>query len=120
MFRTPSKMTDYLQIDHQSIAYTQAGSPTNPPVLFLHGIMSHRGVWTRTIETLQQDFHCIAIDHLGFGDSDKPKDGNYSIAKQAERAKSRRSFWLDKFIVIGHSMGGQIATYLASTSLQNG
>ena len=108
-------MTDYLQIDHQNIAYTQAGSPTNPPLLFLHGIMSHRGVWTRTIEKLQQDFHCIAIDHLGFGDSDKPKDGDYSIAKQAERAlKVADHFGFDKFIVIGHSMGGQIATYLAS------
>ena len=108
-------MTDYLQIDHQNIAYTQAGSPTNPPLLFLHGIMSHRGVWTRTIETLQQDFHCIAIDHLGFGNSDKPLDGDYSISKQAERAlKVADHFGFDKFIVIGHSMGGQIATYLAS------
>jgi pimeloyl-ACP methyl ester carboxylesterase len=109
-------MTDFLTIEGHRIAYTVTGSPSNPPILFLHGIMSHRGVWSRTIETFQQDFYCVAIDHLGFGDSDKPKDGDYSIAKQAERAlKVASHFGFDKFSVIGHSMGGQIATYLASS-----
>jgi pimeloyl-ACP methyl ester carboxylesterase len=108
-----ARMTDYLQVDNQRIAYTEAGSSTNPPVLFLHGIMSHRGVWARTIEILQQDFHCVSIDHLGFGESDKPKSADYSIAKQAERALNVADlFGFEKFVVVGHSMGGQIATYL--------
>jgi len=106
----------FLEIEGYRIAYTEAGSNSNPPVLFLHGIMSHRGVWARTIETLQQDFHCVAIDHLGFGDSDKPRDGDYSIQKQAERAlKVADYFGFDRFILIGHSMGGQIATHLAAS-----
>jgi pimeloyl-ACP methyl ester carboxylesterase len=109
-------MTDFLEIERYRIAYTKAGSDSNPPVLLLHGIMSHRGVWARTIETLQQDFHCVAIDHLGFGDSDKPIDADYSIKKQAERVlKVAGHFRFDRFILIGHSMGGQIATYLAAS-----
>jgi pimeloyl-ACP methyl ester carboxylesterase len=77
--------------------------------------MSHRGVWTQTIERLKQEFRCIAIDHLGFGESDKPKDGDYTIAKQAERVlKVSDYFGFEKLILVGHSMGGQIATYLAS------
>ena len=109
-------MTGKIEIEGCQIAYTEAGSESNPPVLLLHGIMCHRGVWARTIETLQRDFHCIAIDHLGFGDSDKPRDGNYSIQKQAERAlKVADHFGFDRFIIIGHSMGGQIATYLAAS-----
>lgn len=108
-------MPDFLEIEHHRIAYTEMGLASNPPVLFLHGIMSHRGVWSRTIDVLKQDFHCIAIDHLGFGESDKPKDADYSISKQAERAlKVADHFGFDKFMVIGHSMGGQIATYLAA------
>jgi pimeloyl-ACP methyl ester carboxylesterase len=104
-----------IEIEGCQIAYTEAGSDSNPPILLLHGIMSHRSVWARTIETLQQSFHCIAIDHLGFGDSDKPRDGDYSIHKQAERAlKVADHFGFDSFILIGHSMGGQIATYLAA------
>ena len=108
--------TGKIEIEGCQIAYTEAGSDSNPPVLLLHGIMSHRGVWSRTMETLQQDFHCVAIDHLGFGDSDKPRDADYSIQKQAERAlKVADHFGFDRFILIGHSMGGQIATYLAAS-----
>ncbi len=109
-------MTDYLQIDNQRIAYASAGSPSNPPIILVHGLMSHRGVWTRTTDALKEDFFCIAPDLLGFGDSDKPADGDYTIAKQAERIlKIADHFGFDKFIVIGHSMGGQISTYLAAT-----
>ena len=109
-------MTNFITIDGHQIAYTSAGSQSNPPVLLLHGLMSHRGVWSRTIEKLKRDFYCIAPDHLGFGDSNKPKDKDYSIAKQAERAlKIADHFGFDEFSVIGHSMGGQIATYLTAT-----
>jgi pimeloyl-ACP methyl ester carboxylesterase len=110
------KMTDYLQIDNHRIAYTMTGSPSNPPVILIHGLMSHRGVWTRTVEALNENFFCIAPDLPGFGDSDKPKNGDYTIAKQAERIlKVADHFGFDKFILIGHSMGGQISTYLAAT-----
>jgi pimeloyl-ACP methyl ester carboxylesterase len=77
--------------------------------------MSHRGVWTRTVAALKDRFYCVAFDLLGFGDSDKPNNGDYAIAKQAERAvKVADHFGFDKFSVVGHSMGGQIATYLAA------
>jgi len=77
--------------------------------------MSHRGVWLKTIEKLKQDYHCVAIDHLGFGNSDKPKDGVYTIIKQAERAlEIADQFGFEKFNIVGHSMGGQIATYLTA------
>jgi len=107
---------DSIEIDGYCIAYTMTGSPSNMPIILVHGLMSHRGVWARTAEALKEDFFCIAPDLLGFGDSDKPKDGDYSIAKQAERIlKVADHFGFDNFIIIGHSMGGQIATYLAAT-----
>jgi len=110
-------VTGKIEIDGCQIAYTEAGSDSNPPVLLLHGIMCHAGVWSRTMERLQQNYHCIAIDHLGFGDSDKPKNADYSIQKQAERAlKVADHFGFERFILIGHSMGGQIATYLAAST----
>jgi len=109
-------MTDYLQIDNQRIAYAAAGSPANPPIIFVHGLMSHNGIWTRTIAMLKENFYCIAPDLLGFGESDKPRAGDYTIAKQAERIiKIADHFGFDKFIVMGHSMGGQISAYLTTT-----
>ena len=110
-------MMDTLQIDNQRIAYIKMGSSSNPPIIFVHGLMSHRGVWTNTIAALKENFFCIAYDQLGFGDSDKPSDGDYTIAKQAERVlKVADHFGIDKFIVAGHSMGGQISAYLTAVT----
>jgi pimeloyl-ACP methyl ester carboxylesterase len=109
-------MTSFLSIEGHHIAYTSAGSASNPPVLLIHGLMSHRGVWERTIESLKDRFFCVAFDLLGFGDSDKPAAGDYSIAKQAGRVlEIADHFGFEKFTVIGHSMGGQIATLLAAS-----
>ncbi len=109
-------MTDFLTIDGLRIAYTSVGTSSNPPAILVHGLMSHRGVWTRTIEALKDRFFCIAPDLIGFGESDKPDNGDYSIAKQAERVlKIADHFGFEKFTLIGHSMGGQIVTYLAVT-----
>jgi pimeloyl-ACP methyl ester carboxylesterase len=110
-------MTEFLNIEDLRVAYTSAGSPSKPPVILIHGLMSHRGVWTGTIEKLRDDFYCIAFDLPGFGDSDKPKNGDYSIATQAGRVlKIADDFGFEKFTVMGHSMGGQIATFVASTA----
>jgi pimeloyl-ACP methyl ester carboxylesterase len=110
------KMTEYLQIDNLRIAYDAAGSPSNPPVILVHGLTSHRGVWTRTVESLKENFFCIIPDLPGFGESDKPDTGDYTISKQAGRIlKIADHFRFEKFSVVGHSMGGQISTYLAAT-----
>jgi pimeloyl-ACP methyl ester carboxylesterase len=78
--------------------------------------MSHQGVWQRTIETLKEHYYCIAVDLPGFGESDKPADGDYSIPAQAKRiSKITETLKLDYFVLVGHSMGGQIGLYLAST-----
>jgi pimeloyl-ACP methyl ester carboxylesterase len=109
-------MTSFLSIEGHRIAYTSAGSASSPPVLLIHGLMSHRGVWARTMETLKDRFFCVAFDLLGFGDSDKPATGDYSISKQASRAlEIADHLGFEKFAVIGHSMGGQIATHLAAS-----
>ncbi len=109
-------MTDTLRIEVHQLVCTVAGSSSNPPIILVHGLMSHRGVWTRTIESLQENFFCVAPDLLGFGESNKSADGDYTIAKQAGRIlKIADHYGFDKFSIIGHSMGGQIVTYLAAT-----
>lgn len=109
-------MNNFLTIDGLRIAYTAKGSASKPPVILIHGIMSHRGVWTRTMEALKDRFFCVAIDLPGFGESDKPRNGDYGIDRQAKRTlEVADHFGFDRFTVIGHSMGGQIATYLAAS-----
>ncbi len=101
----------------ECLAYTRHGNPANPPLLLVHGWLSHKGVWASTIDRLQATHYCIAVDLLGFGESDKPPDAAYSIVAQAKRVLEVADMlgW-DTFALVGHSMGGQIATYIAAVA----
>jgi len=108
-------MTNFIEIEGHRIAYTVTGTSSNPPIFFVHGIMSFGGLWASTIDKLKDRYFCVSYDQLGFGDSDKPVNADYSIAQQAKRTLMVADhFGIDKFIVGGHSMGGQIAAYLTA------
>ncbi len=103
----------------QHLAYTTAGRENSPALILIHDWMSHREVWEQTIEVLKISHHCVAVDLLGFGDSPKPNNANYSISAQAERILQLADrIGLEHFDLIGHSMGGQIALYLAAKLAQ--
>jgi pimeloyl-ACP methyl ester carboxylesterase len=102
-------------IKNRQIACTLAGDPQNPAIIFLHGWLSHRGLWYRTMAALQDKYYCIAVDLLGFGASDKPESGDYSLSAQGQRiVMLADQLGLKTFSLVGHSMGGQIAMYIAS------
>ena len=82
----------------------------------IHDWASHRGVWQQTISTLKPKYYCIAVDLLGFGASDKPDDGDYSLSSQAQLILTLAGkLGFQKFSLIGHSMGGQIALLLSAS-----
>lgn len=109
--------TDHAVLQGHRIAYQTAGSPDLPPLLLIHGYTSARQVWRYLLPELEGRYYCVAIDLLGHGESDKPDvKALYSIPQQAQ-------FCLElldtlgiagEFAVIGHSMGGQTALYLAA------
>jgi len=102
-------------LNSHRLTYTASGHPDAPPLLMIHGWFSHRGVWRQTIEAFQESHYCVAVDLLGFGDSDKPEDGNYSIEAQGHRIlQVADALGLDTFTLLGHSMGGQISLCIAS------
>jgi pimeloyl-ACP methyl ester carboxylesterase len=99
----------------KQLACTLAGDPQNPPIIMLHGWCSHRGVWRQTIASLEGKYYCIAVDLLGFGASDKSEGSDYSLSTQAQRiVMLADQLGLKTFSLIGHSMGGQIAMYIAA------
>jgi pimeloyl-ACP methyl ester carboxylesterase len=67
-------MTTYhhATIQGHKIFYREAGSPTNPTLILLHGFPSSSHMFRDLIPQLAGDFHVIAPDYLGFGYSDAP------------------------------------------------
>lgn len=104
----------FMTIDGYKIGYMAVGNPLNPPLVLVHGWLSHAGFWKQTLEAFQDTHYCVAIDLLGHGLSDKPDNGDYSIPAQARRVLSLvDKLNIQRFTWIGHSMGGQIGIYTA-------
>lgn len=59
-------------IDGHEIFYREAGSPTAPTLVLLHGYPTSSFMFRHLIPLLADEFHVIAPDHLGFGLSAAP------------------------------------------------
>ncbi|PBJ22454.1 2-hydroxy-6-oxo-6-(2'-aminophenyl)hexa-2,4-dienoic acid hydrolase [Pseudomonas sp. ACN8] len=66
----------------QSIRYWTAGQ--GEPLLLIHGFPSASWDWHYLWQPLAQRFRVIACDMLGFGDSAKPVNHEYSLLEQAD------------------------------------
>jgi len=70
----------YKTIDIQgvNIAYREAGSPKNPTIVMLHGFPSSSHQYRKVLSELSDEFHLIAPDYPGFGNSDFPAPDIYN------------------------------------------
>ena len=80
------------------------------PIVFVHGNMTWSFMFRRTIEALSESHRCIAVDHLGFGLSDKPNDANYGPDGHAKRfADFMTQLNLKDITLVVHDAGAPIA-----------
>jgi pimeloyl-ACP methyl ester carboxylesterase len=90
--------------------YVDWGNPEGPPLLLLHGGRDHCRSWDWTAQALRDDWHVIAPDLRGHGDSQWPSDGHYSIAGYVyDLAQLVHQQRLAPVSVIAHSLGGHVA-----------
>jgi esterase len=109
--RRPMSFSDRaVKVNGLSLHYTEWGRPGAPPVILLHGITGHARVWDYAAERLTPGFRVLALDQRGHGDSDAPHDADYRIASMADDlAAFADTLRLERFHLVGHSMGGRVA-----------
>ena len=92
--------------------YSEEGK--GPPLLLIHGFGASTFTWRFVAPELAKDHRVIAVDLKGFGQSDKPFDGRYSVYDQAELlAQLIEDKDLRDLTLVGHSFGGGVALLLA-------
>ncbi len=91
--------------------YADWGNPDAPPLLLVHGGRDHCRNWDWVAQELCKDWHIIAPDLRGHGDSAWAPDGNYEIAHFVyDLAQLIHQLDLAPVTIVAHSMGGNIST----------
>lgn len=62
----------HIDVLDSTMAYREAGDPTAPVALFLHGNPTSSYIWRNILPKVAPVAHCIAPDLIGFGQSGKP------------------------------------------------
>lgn len=94
--------------------YVDWGNPTAPPLLLVHGGRDHCRNWDWLAERLRSDWHILAVDLRGHGDSQWNADGTYHMAGYVyDLAQLIHLQGLAPVSIVAHSLGGSIATRLA-------
>jgi len=95
--------------------YETSSVSNRKTVLLLHGKNFNGAYWGETVaKLLNEGFHVIVPDQIGFGKSSKPSYYHYTFQQLAHNTKSLMDHvGISEVIVIGHSMGGMLATRFA-------
>jgi pimeloyl-ACP methyl ester carboxylesterase len=92
---------------------------TGDPILLIHGFGTNRHSWDYVRPSLLSTHRVISLDLKGFGRSPRPGDGLYSPVDQAGLVVALiEKEGLDDLTVVGHSMGGGIALFVALSMLK--
>jgi pimeloyl-ACP methyl ester carboxylesterase len=104
---------DVVRVGRYRIRYLTVGE--GPPLVLVPGLAMRAEDWSPLLSDLATGNRVYALDLLGYGDSDRPVDAEYSVREQAEILRG----FLDATslrapTVLGVSMGGWIALHLAA------
>ena len=97
--------------------YVDDGGSGGVPVVFIHSFAGDTTHWAAQLEHLRKTRRAIALDLRGHGQSQPPVNGDYSIdALEADVTAVVDTLKLDRFVLVGHSMGGPTAIAYATAN----
>ncbi len=110
-------MTEPRQQFYQSqrlrLSYWAWGADDAPPLVLMHGGRDHARNWDRIAEAFQDDYHVLACDLRGHGDSDWATGSIYGLAEHVLDLVALIEVAGSPVRTISHSFGGEI-TLLAA------
>ena len=104
-------------IDNLNIFYREAGNPSKPKILLLHGFPSSSRMYNDLMISLAEDYYLIAPDYPGFGQSSSPSpsDYNYTFDNLAATiSKFIDQVGFDKFTIYVQDYGGPVGFRIAT------
>lgn len=104
-------------IDGQTVFYREAGDPSRPTLVLLHGFPSSSHMFRNLIAELADEFHLVAPDHIGFGRSSSPPVDEFEYSFEALTSITSAlldRLGLDRFALYIQDYGAPIGLRIAS------
>lgn len=103
----------YLEVPGGRLHYVDEGS--GPPVVMVHGNPAWSFLYRDLIRRLRGEYRCVAMDHLGFGLSDKPEGWSYHPADHAANVAALIGHLeLERVTLVVQDWGGPIGLSYAA------
>lgn len=106
-----------ISINNINIFYREAGNISKPTILLLHGFPSSSHMYRNLITKLMDEYHIIAPDYPGFGNSDQPgiNEFEYTFDNLAHVVNDFvKKLKLEKFILYVHDYGAPVGFRIAT------
>ncbi|MFS0602019.1 alpha/beta fold hydrolase [Peribacillus frigoritolerans] len=106
-----------VNINNINIFYREAGNTSNPTIILLHGFPSSSHMYRNLITKLMDEYHIIAPDYPGFGNSDQPgmDEFEYTFDNLAHLINDFvEKLKLEKFSIYVHDYGAPVGFRIAT------
>src|SRR3972149_6879462 len=82
------------------------------PLVLVHGFGNEAHIWDDFAPVVAPHYRTVALDHRGHGDSDWDGERRYDFLSMVRDVEAVcEALALDRVVVIGHSLGGRVATF---------
>lgn len=99
--------------------YLDWGTKGRPAIVFLHGGALTARTWDLVCLALRSDFHCVALDQRGHGDSEWSPGLDYSLETHVADVQAFvDTLDLGSVVLVGHSLGAFVGIALAAQQAQ--
>jgi len=103
----------YYQSQRLKLSYWTWGEANKPPLVLIHGGRDHARNWDLVAEAFRDDYHVLACDLRGHGDSQWAEGSTYSLVEHIPDIVALLDLVGGRAPVVAHSFGGAI-TLLAA------
>lgn len=96
--------------------YIDDGGVDSVPAVFIHSLAGNTQQWSVQLNHIRTTRRAVALDLRGHGQSLPPANGDYAIESMAQDIQMVvDQLGIERFILVGHSMGGSVAGAYAGT-----
>jgi pimeloyl-ACP methyl ester carboxylesterase len=101
----------FAEVEGVRVHYQEAGDRNAPVIILIHGFTASTLVWSEVLLPIAESgFRVIVPDLAGFGFSDKPKAGEYTLEWHARLIVGLMdSLYIESATLVGNSYGGAVA-----------